>query len=594
MIKKLMLGLTAIAFAFGTYFAIAADRSPDQMRADANNAIKAGNFKDAYENGFSKLAVDANDDPAKVSDDLTGGINCLRNLGRADEVDGFREAVISSHGGNWRLLQTAAQTYLSGENYGFIVAGKFYRGNHRGNDGKQVMTMERDRIRALQLMQQAMPLLANKADKGATGQFYLNFSEFLLDNRFGNGAWRLQYLSDLSKLPDYEEGYRYYNGGNSRGAPVNPDGTPVFHHLPKTWKDAQTDGERWRWCLDQASQTGPETASHATYIFAEFLRGQFDVQTMANGGFSPFAVRGRGIVEQNGAAGGGPTSDDDTRKDESGPYAVSTLTEDDTIARLANGIKRFALPFEFNFIRLFQTLGDKDKSTWGEQSLNMLGQIFEDRQQYDRSLEFWKKSIAGFGAGPNNWKQLRVDQIVGAWGQFDSLATAPAGKDATAYLLFRNGKHINFEAYEIDVKKVLADVKNYVRGKPGQLDWQALNIDNLGYRLVEQNQQQYVIKQAAKWDMDLKPREKHFDKRVKVSLPIKAAGAYLIVGKMDGGNTTRVILWEADTVIVKKAMDGGTYYYVADANSARRSVRSISTSSAISKNGPAEISSRST
>ena len=50
-----------------------------------------------------------------------------------------------------------------------------------------------------------------------------------------------------------------------------------------------------------------------------------------------------------------------------------------------------------------------------------------------------------------------------------------------------------------------------------------------------------------------------------MNVPIKAAGAYLIVGKMDGGNTTRVILWDADTVIVKKNMDGGAYLYVADA-----------------------------
>ncbi len=46
---------------------------------------------------------------------------------------------------------------------------------------------------------------------------------------------------------------------------------------------------------------------------------------------------------------------------------------------------------------------------------------------------------------------------------FDPLATAPAGKDPVAYLLFRNGKHINFEAFEIDVQKVLADVKAYLQ-----------------------------------------------------------------------------------------------------------------------------------
>ena len=38
-----------------------------------------------------------------------------------------------------------------------IVAGKFYRGPHRGGDGRWVNTMARDRVRALQLMVQALP-----------------------------------------------------------------------------------------------------------------------------------------------------------------------------------------------------------------------------------------------------------------------------------------------------------------------------------------------------------------------------------------------------------------------------------------------------
>ncbi len=571
MSTKIACIFAATIISVGSYlaFAVAADQNPAEMRTNAVRAMQAGNFKDAYEGGFARLAVDPADDPAKVSEDLTNGIMCLIRLGRGDEVDGFREKTIAAHVTNWRLLETAAQSCINGETYGFIVAGQFYRGNHRGNDGKQVMTLERDRVRALQLMQQATAQQANEGDKNAVGQFYFNFAEMILDNRYGNGAWRLQYLTDLTKLPDYEEGFRYYNGNNVRGAPVNPDGTPVFHKLPRSWADAATDGERWRWCLDQASHASPGMAARSTYVFADFLRSQFDVQTMANSGFGRFVGRGRGLEDgmprAGGGGGSGPTSDDDTRKDESGPYAVRTLTEDETIARLANGIKRFKLPFEFNFIRLFQSLGDVDKSTWGEQSLNMLGQIFEDRQQYDRSAEYWKKSIAGFGPGPNNWKPARLDQIVGNWGQFDPLATAPAGKDPTAYLLFRNGNHVHFEAFEIDVQKVLNDVKAYLKTRPGQIDWQAVNIDNLGYRLVEQNQQQYVIRQAAKWEMELKPREKHFDKRVKVDLPIKAPGAYLIVGKMDGGNTTRVILWEADTVIAKKNLDGGAYYFLADA-----------------------------
>jgi hypothetical protein len=523
------------------------------MRASADKAFASGNFKDAYIN-YEKLATDPTDEPGKVSHDLTQGILALQRLGRSDEVDDFREKTISAHQKNWRLLQTAAQSFLTGETHGFIVAGKFYRGNRHGNDGKQVFAIERDRVRSLQLMQQGIDAVADEPNKDERGSFYFTLADMLMNTRFGGGAWQLQTLTDLSKLPDYDEGYPayMYGGASNRGAPVNADGTPVYHKLPKGWKEAATDGERWRWCLLQASEMSPEYASRATYTFAEFLRGQFDVQSMAQFSF------GR-------RAGPGPESDDDTKKDETGPFAVSTLTEDETIARLASGIKRYKLPFEFNFIRLFQTLGDTGKGQYQELALNMLGQIFEDRQQYDRSAEYWKKSIAQFGPGVNNYKQLRVDQILGNWANFDPLQTQPAGKEAAAWLLFRNGKHVSYGAFEIDVPKLLADVQAYVKGKPGQLNWEQTNIDNLGYRLVEKNEQQYIKGKAAQWEADVQPREKHFDKRVKVVVPVKKSGAYLVTAKMDGGNTARIILWTADTVIVKKALDKGSYYFLADA-----------------------------
>ena len=65
------------------------------------------------------------------------------------------------------------------------------------------------------------------------------------------------------------------------------------------------------------------------------------------------------------------------------------------------------------------TLGEKAQGTWGENSLNMLAQIYENRQQYDSAADYWKKSITKFGPGANNWKQQRVDQILGNWGQFE-------------------------------------------------------------------------------------------------------------------------------------------------------------------------------
>src|SRR2546421_93561 len=83
------------------------------------------------------------------------------------------------------------------------VAGQFYRGGRRGNDGRQVNAIERDRVRALQLLNDAKNLAADDPDTNAVAELYFQFAEVLLDNRFGNGAWLLQSLSDLSKLPDY-------------------------------------------------------------------------------------------------------------------------------------------------------------------------------------------------------------------------------------------------------------------------------------------------------------------------------------------------------------------------------------------------------
>src|SRR5262249_61612903 len=69
----------------------------------------------------------------------------------------------------------------------------------------------------------------------------LHFARLLM-NAGNHEPWRLQLLTDLGQLPDYDEGY--YWGHSDRGAPVDADGNPVFYHTPKSYKDAKSDGER--------------------------------------------------------------------------------------------------------------------------------------------------------------------------------------------------------------------------------------------------------------------------------------------------------------------------------------------------------------
>ena len=206
---------------------------------------------------------------------------------------------------------------------------------------------------------------------------------------------------------------------------------------------------------------------------------------------------------------------DDTKNDESGTFALHTLGENETIARLATGVKRFELPDEFNFIKIYQQIAAEPKTGYAMEALEQLAQIFENRRQYPKAADYWQRLLKEFPAADINrrqgWKD-RLDQIVGNWGRFEPVSTQPAGKGATVEFRFRNGTAVDFTAHEIKVEKLLDDVKAFLKSSPREINWEKIDIGNIGYRLVEKNQKQYLGRQVAQWQMDLKPRENHFDK----------------------------------------------------------------------------------
>ncbi|WP_425614362.1 alpha-2-macroglobulin [Anatilimnocola sp. NA78] len=527
----------------------ALSQAPDlgQVRAKSQKLMNDGNFAEAYK-GFQQLAVDPKNDPKQVAGDLERAVQCLNNLGRTKEFDELVENSIKAHQQNWRLLQGAAQQYINAQHQGFLIAGKYERGHRRGG-GKVVNSVERDRIRALQLMQSAIPLAAKDDAKGEVAQFYLQLSELLLNNRGIYDAWRLQYLADLSQLPDLDDGHFFYR--DYQGAPVDEEGKPVFHSSSATWEAAKTDGQRWRWAQEQAIENSPAIRMQVWTQFAQFLEQQFGVQSMQQGGFGRFFA--------------GPTRDDDTKNDESGTYALHTLKETETIAKLANGIKRFTLPDEFNHIKLFQKIAAEDKGQFGEQALNQLAQIFENRRQYPTAAKYWQESIARH-KDQNEWKKNRREQIVGNWGTFESVSTQPSGKGATVDFRFRNGKKVKFDAREIKIDTLLTDVKSYLKSDPGnRVDWNRINIGNIGWQIVQNNEQKYLGEAVAAWELDVEPRENHFDRRVTVTTPLQKPGAYLLTGTMVDGNVSKILLWVADTAIVHKVLEGKQLYFVGDA-----------------------------
>ncbi|NOX54682.1 MAG: alpha-2-macroglobulin [Planctomycetes bacterium] len=526
---------------------------PPPHSETAEKLMRDGNFREAYQQ-FRQLALDPQANKSKVGDYLHRAVDCLSRLGRTDEIDAFREKVIEVHSSNWRLLQAAAQSYMQGPHFGYIVAGEFHRGGKRGG-GRYVDVFQRDRVRALQLMHQALLLVRSEPNRSARASFYLQFARYLIAGRHGEEAWRLQHLTDLTTLPDYEDAALYprwgYRAGNT-GAPVDEAGHPVFHHLPPSFEKARSDGERWRWLLQQAAEADPNRAAEVQLLFADFLWSQFGVQTMRSAGFR---MPMRGVTAEE------PKTDT--------PYSVHTLRDDETIARLRTGIKRFTLPDEFNFIRIYRQVADGPKGPQTLRALRTLAQIYENRRQFPRAAEYWRRISKEYTGNDAKNAKNRLQQIVGNWGRFENATVQPAGRGATVDYRFRNGKQVHFEAYRVDIDRLLADVKAYLKSSPRRVNWQDVDVSNIGFRLVQRNQKQYLRERVAEWDVDLNPSSKHFDRRITVTTPLQRAGVYLLIGKMRDGNISRIIIWIADTVIIRKQLSGRDYYFVADAVTGR-------------------------
>jgi uncharacterized protein YfaS (alpha-2-macroglobulin family) len=507
-----------------------------------------GNFKEAL-TALRKLTLEEADDAAEgesteVAEDFRRAIACYQQLSAVHEIDDYREAVAEEHQDDWLVLGAVASSYIAVEHQGFLIAGEFRRGQHRGG-GKVVHATAADRVRALQLFRQALDLLEKDQEARQSPDAASLLGQFATAVMSGGGhqqPWRLQLLTDLDELPDYEEGWGYYGSG-PLGAPVDEEGNPIFYDQPDGWKDAENDGERWRWLLALRTEWQPELKWQELRERAEFLISQFGVQTLAE--YNWWFAR--------------QTDDAETTKS---LFVLHTLGDDETIAKLATGIKRFKLPEEHNYIRLYREIAESGKSDW-KGAKAALAQEYENRRQYPKAAELWKE-LSAADASQAHYRD-RFNQIVGNWGRLEPVVTQGAGKGATIDYRFRNGKRVEFTARAIKLNELLRDAKQYLKSNPRQLKWEQLNIENLGYRLVTEGQDKYLAAETAKWELDLEPRANHFDRRVTVTTPLQKAGAYLVTAKMEGGNTHRVVVWLADTAIVKKPLEHKALYYVADA-----------------------------
>lgn len=212
---------------------------------------------------------------------------------------------------------------------------------------------------------------------------------------------------------------------------------------------------------------------------------------------------------------------------------------------------------------------EADTTARDEASLNELAETFERSGQYAKALVYWRWSIHQYGDGAGLWKRERLDRITGHWGRLEATSAQLAGRPATIGYRFRNGKKVSFEVREIDLDALAADIRAHIDSGPGRLDSDRVNLERIGNRLARGEARKYLGRQPVCWDTALRPLDGHLDRTVAVTAPLSESGAYWITARMQEGNTSHVLLWVQDTVVLRKPVDGGTWFAVLDALTGR-------------------------
>ncbi len=526
-----------------------------QLKATAQTQFRERNFRDASETLKRLLAhEDATSEELSESIDLLG--QCLIQFGAHDALESQIVQLAQSHSDDPQVLLSVARAskkFLPQQ--GFVSDGKFHRGYSRRGGGTYVNVGPLDRVRAMGWLREAIDSFDGQSpsDSPLLAQLYLELAETLLSHHSG-GGWRLQELTDLNQELNYDEIVDRSVPMRSDGAPVTSDGKPVLFSLPESWGDADSDGQRARYCLDQSSKH-EKYASEAQNRWAAFLESQFAVTTMQQ--YSWF---------------GRVATDDNTSE----RLQLHTLKDNETIARLASGVERFTLPDEYSFIAIYKQLAEHPTASVAEAAMSKLHQIYLNRRQFVTAASWLEKSIEQFedprGTKANQLAAIREPRVA-----LDSLAPVVANQENSVGAKFRNAERIKFQMQRVDVERLLRESREYYQAPRAQQRIHSPSMPNSLFGRDEING--YLVGNAITWEKAVESPKNHWDTRDEFTIPAAEAGLYLIEAAAQGDSAptdddaaedklhrSRQLVWMQEYVLTRKdGMDGVSLYYLADA-----------------------------
>lgn len=507
---------------------------PESMRAQAEKLEADGNLREAYDLRV-KLLREVDDSLSGA--DLYQAVSAQQQLGELDNFDVLLAELTQKKKENSVFMLAAGTSYLNAPHYGHVLDNEFQRGHNGSGDWRQVD--EQDRLRALQCYLQAW----KNVEKGGKDEVELlhSLGQALIQSRTGSGnLWKLYLLTDLKAVPDYSE---QLDRITSEGAPANGKGEPEYLDMPESWQGAASDGERWRWVLQEIARLDPTSAAVQELEWYGFVENHYGVGTLSTYGWwaKPEVKERDGILQ------------------------TSSLKEDETIARLASGVKRFTLREDYQYIRGYRALMRGETDSSAAQAGDRLVQVFLNRGQKVAAAETLDEVIKLYGEGDENQRSDLLQQIRGNWSRFETTGTAFAGESVAVPFNFRNAKQVKLSLTSVKEDLVMADIISYLEKNPRQIDYHRTSFASLGSRLLDKKRDRYLGEELRAWTEELQPADGHENSTVDLDLGKLAPGCYVLKSEMDGGNTSWIVVWVRDLVLMKRSETEGEVFYLVDA-----------------------------
>ncbi|MCR9296050.1 MAG: MG2 domain-containing protein, partial [bacterium] len=502
---------------------------PQTVFEKSRQQLSDGNFRWAAD-GFRAVVSDAKAPATLVAQSIENAQNCYRSLQSEAEIDALLTVAVSAHPDSPEVLHQAAKTLLQANHYGQVFDQVFYRGLNAQVrvSGTAIRCLEQDRLQALRWLGRAIEL--SEPESGA--ELYITLARALLIDRQQGLAWRLQSKTDLALLPDYTNLDQQQNFPSS-AAPVDQANAPLLYALPSSFEAAESDGERLHFAL-HAAQASTTIRPQALMMWASFLDGQFSVATLQ----PSFWIQRSSELDRDSM------------------FALHTLEESETIAKLASGVQRFPLEEPFNFIAIYRQVLQLDAEE-SAAAARALVTIFQNRRQYEKAAEIIEMYPSWFASD-------QLESIRGPRVAFDPMPVQQLPRPELS-LVFRNAPRISFRARRVDFEKLLTDTKEFYRNLGSQ---RSFNSDQPGSSppdLTAPSQfftakqiESYVQQERVEWREEVEPRPRHWDRRIQIQAPIENPGLYLIeaTAQLDRDGVSeehlaRTIVWVGSTTLIR-------------------------------------------